>query len=319
MIDRNGKVINPNYEEIKYQMNGSTCLTPCPYNKHLSSSRCVNSGACKFCKHYIATYDRTNTVFCHFVADTKKKEIVGYDAGDIVVLNEPTDGNAIGKIIDYVGNHRYLIEICGYNGTVRMAKNWNEFRSLSDIKQDEPKFKDNEPVVIPEYFNHNRLGKIWKYMGNGEYMIKYYKDGLTTISVAELSEKELSHTSHLLYSLLEKVVHIHKMLDDGGCEIYWNDRGTKFFYTIQMYELVRYEEKWTPKNGEKIQAKMDEASNWFDVTFIGMHNNKYICHTPEWVQPYSYWDKIRPKETTMTIKEIEEKIGIKNLKIVKEN
>ena len=78
--------------------------------------------------------------------------------------------------------------------------------------------------------------------------------------------------------------------------------------------------KWIPKNGEVIEILL-HSEVWVKTVFIGMDGDCFICkNNGIGTQNYNWWRKARPiqKETIMTISEIEKKLGITNLKVVKE-
>ena len=60
------------------------------------------------------------------------------------------------------------------------------------------------------------------------------------------------------------------------------------------------EEKWTPKQGELIEVKIDDSSNWRTREFIAMTDDrKYLCWTPDQTQayPYEFVRKIQTEPT----------------------
>jgi len=105
-------------------------------------------------------------------------------------------------------------------------------------------------------------------------------------------------------------------IDDSS----WNDsyHNTAGVCNKDIPEIVI--NMWVPKIGDDITV-YDVDFPKFHTTriFIAMHNGKYICYN-DVLGSYESWKNAKPikSEVEMTIKELEELTGIKNLKIVKE-
>ena len=120
--------------------------------------------------------------------------------------------------------------------------------------------------------------------------------------------------------------HIDKFILCEDCEVLrsnieYFDVALNCIETLKKLDMVNKAKEWKPVNGEMIEVRDHESCYWQARKFIGMDGEKFVC---KGILRYGYSDwtyarKIEePKETIMNIKEIEEKLGIKNLKIVKE-
>lgn len=90
-------------------------------------------------------------------------------------------------------------------------------------------------------------------------------------------------------------------------------------YSMYDYCCKIVEKNWIPTNGEMIEVS-DDNTQWCNRQFIGMDNYRFVCVGD--ADGYANWKYARkiqePKETCMTIRQLEEKLNIENLKIIKE-
>ncbi len=96
----------------------------------------------------------------------------------------------------------------------------------------------------------------------------------------------------------------------------WNDtyHNSAGVCNIDIPEIVI--DSWVPKYGEQIEVSEFKQS-WFKRKFLCMDGGLYLVKNDD--NYYETWMCAREfRETEMTIKELEDLTGIKNLKIVKE-
>ena len=72
------------------------------------------------------------------------------------------------------------------------------------------------------------------------------------------------------------------------------------------------EEKWMPKQGELIEVKFGDVSDWRKREFISMtSDNNYLCWTPDQTQAYPYEFVRKIKEEQIYYYRYKKQIGNK--------